>query len=111
LQLFNQHATELRNVGCHGYGVACDLGITGPSGAVDWKADYALLQALARKHGLIWGGDWGTPKCRHSFHDNDHVQRVPVFRQAELFAGDFYPATNYDPYVDMQEHGVAGVEV
>jgi hypothetical protein len=29
LQLFNQHATELRNVGCHGFGVACDLGVTG----------------------------------------------------------------------------------
>jgi hypothetical protein len=39
------------------------------------------------------------------------VQRVPVFRQVELFAGDFYPAVNYDPYVDMQEHGVVGVEV
>ncbi|MGA8170933.1 MAG: M15 family metallopeptidase [Methylocystis sp.] len=111
IQLFEQHATELREVGCHGYGVACDLGIAGPTGAVNWKADYTLLQALAKKHGLIWGGDWGTPKCRHSFHDNDHVQRVPVFRQAELFAGDWYPATNYDPYVDMQEHGVAGIEI
>jgi hypothetical protein len=111
LQLFNQRATELRNVGCHGYGVACDLGIAGPSGAVNWKADYTLLQALAKKHGLIWGGDWGTPKCRHSFRDMDHVQRVPVFRQTELYAGDWYPATNYDPYVDMEHHGVAGVDV
>jgi hypothetical protein len=111
LQLFNQHATELRNVGCHGYGVACDLGVAGPSGAVDWKADYTLLRALARKHGLIWGGDWGTPKCRHSFRDMDHVQRAPVFRQAQLFSGDWYPATNYDPYVDMEEHGVAGASV
>jgi len=111
LQLFNQHASELRNVGCHGYGVAADLGIAGPAGAVDWKADYTLLQALARKHGLIWGGDWGAPKRRHAFRDMDHVQRVPVFRQAELFSGDWYPATNYDPYVDMEQHGVRGVEV
>ncbi|MGA8169567.1 MAG: M15 family metallopeptidase [Methylocystis sp.] len=110
-QLFAQHKTELRAVGCHGYGVACDLGITGPSGQIDWKADYTLLRALAKKHGLIWGGDWGTPKCRHSFQDMDHVQRVPVFRQPELFAGDWYPASTYDPYVDMEEHGVSGVEV
>ncbi len=108
-QLFNQHATELRNVGCHGYGVACDLGITGPSGAVNWKADYTLLRALAGKHGLIWGGDWGTPKCRHSFRDMDHVQRIPVFRQGALFKGEWFPPTNYDPYFDMQQHGVAGM--
>jgi hypothetical protein len=111
LQLFNQHFTELRNVGCHGYGVACDLGIAGPNGAVNWKADYTLLRALAKKHGLIWGGDWGTPKCQHSFRDMDHVQRIPVFRQNEMFAGNWYPATNYDPYQDMQEHGIAGMGV
>jgi hypothetical protein len=109
LQLFNQRKTELRNVGCHGYGVAADLGITGPSGQVDWKADYALLQALAEKHGLIWGGDWGTPKCHHSFKDMDHVQRIPVFRQEQMFKGEFYPPADYDPYADMKAHNVAGV--
>jgi hypothetical protein len=109
IELFNQHKTELREVGCHGYGVAADLGITGPSGQVNWKADYTLLQALAEKHGLIWGGDWGTPKCHHSFKDMDHVQRVPVFRQPALFKGEFYPPEDYDPYADMKQHGVAGV--
>ncbi len=110
-QLFAQHATQLHDVGCHGYGVACDLGITGPTGVVNWHADYTLLQALARKHGLIWGGDWGTPHCRHGFKDMDHVQRVPVFRQPALFSGDWYPASTYDPYEDMKQHGVGGIDV
>lgn len=111
MQLFKQGATELRRVGDHGFGVACDIGVTGPSGAVDWKADYTLLRALAKQHGLIWGGDWGTPKCAHTLRDLDHVQRIPVFRQAQMFAGDWYPATNYDPYQDMAEHGIAGMGV
>ena len=108
-ELFAQRKTELRTVGCHGYGVAADVGIEGPSGQVDWHADYDLLGALAHKHGLIWGGDWGTPRCRHTFHDMDHVQRIPVFRQNQMFLGEWYPPQNYDPYADMKANHVAGL--
>lgn len=101
-RLFLEGATQLRHVGCHGYGVAADIGVESATGAIDWKADYGLLGELAEKHGLIWGGDWGTPKCPHSFRDYDHVQRVPVFRQPALFAGEWYPPEDYDPYVDMR---------
>ena len=50
-------------------------------------------------------------ECAHSFRDMDHVQRIPVFRQHDMFAGAFYPATNYDPYQDMAAHGIAGMGV
>lgn len=105
---FERHATQLRQVGCHGYGVACDLrmlvnGVYDPNGS-----HYAFFQGLCRQVGLISGIDWGTPHACHNFHDWDHVQRVPVFRQNALFAGTWYPPVDYDPYADMKAHGVVG---
>jgi hypothetical protein len=102
--LFSAHVTQLRVVGCHGYGVAADLGVfVNGKYAVD-NPPYAFLRALARKHGLISGIDWGHAKPG-GFVDSGHVQRVPVWRQEALFAGAWYPPTDYDPYADSEAHG------
>jgi hypothetical protein len=97
--LFEQGATKLKKVGVHHYGLACDL-VKDINGQPSWKGDFSLLGHLAHAHQLIWGGDWGNPGVHHTFLDNDHVQRITIARQAALFAGKWYPADNYDPYVD-----------
>ncbi len=102
--LFQAHRTQLRVVGCHGYGVAVDFGVfVNGKYAEDNKPDL-FLRELARKHGLISGQDWGHAKTG-GFVDSGHVQRVPVWRQPDLFAGRWYPPTDYDPYVDSIAHG------
>ena len=97
--LFDQHATQLKNVGVHHYGLACDI-VKNISGEPSWKGDFSFLGHLARHHGLVWGGDWGQPSIKHSFHDNDHVQRCTIGRQPSLFSGKWYPDAGYDPYKD-----------
>ena len=105
-QVFNAGASQLRKVGCHGYGLACDLQLW-IGGKYDPRGqDYAFFEDLCRKVGLISGIDWGTPNEHHSFHDWDHVQAIPVFRQPALFAGAWYPPPSYDPYADQVAHGV-----
>lgn len=107
--LYDRHLTELRKVGVHGYGLAADLAYE-PNGKYDPDgAHYLFLVALCGKHGLVSGVDWGLPKERHSFHDYDHCQRIPLFRQNALFAGEWYPAPLYDPHADAVEHGVRGL--
>lgn len=101
LQLFNQGATQLRQVGVHHYGLACDV-VKDINGQPSWKGDFSMLGDLARHHGMIWGGDWGTPASKHTFVDDVHVQRCSVGRQASLFSGDWFPADNYDPYDDLK---------
>lgn len=91
---FERGATQLRTVGVHHYGLACDLGIM-IAGAINWKADYSILGKLAAAHGLVWGGDWADPKDPHSFRDYDHVQRVAVADQPRLFNGSWYPDNMY----------------
>ena len=98
--LFNQGASKLKKVGCHHYGIACDL-VKDVGGQPSWKGDFHFLQDLAKHNGLIWGGDWGYPGKPHSFVDADHVQRVAVSRQPALFAGNWYPDAHYDPYKDL----------
>lgn len=100
VELFNQHASQLRNVGVHHYGLACDI-VKDINDEPSWKGDFSFLAALAKAHGLIWGGDWGTPQVHHSFHDNDHVQRCSVQDQAKLFRGEWYPDANYNPYASL----------
>lgn len=97
--LFDQGVTQLKQVGVHHYGLACDL-VKRVSGEPSWKGDYSFLGHLARQHGLVWGGDWGQPGVAHSFQDNDHVQRCTVGRQPSLFSGAWYPDATYDPYKD-----------
>jgi hypothetical protein len=106
--LFAQHKTQLKNVGVHGYGLACDLGLMDPK--YDPVGEhYAFFQALCVKYKMISGIDWGTPKARHTFHDWDHVQGVPVFRQNALFNGTWYPGPNYDPIQDEINNHIKGI--
>lgn len=95
--LFNQGASQLRTVGVHHYGLACDL-VKDVNGDPSWKGDFTFLGRLARAHGLIWGGDWGQPNVHHSFQDMDHVQRCSVSMQAQLFRGEWYPDVLYNPF-------------
>lgn len=99
-QLFEQHKTQLKHVGVHGYGLACDLAFLKPDGTVNWDANYSELGALAKNHNVIWGGDWGRPDLPHSFRDNDHIQWCSVNDQTKLFNGSWYPAADgsYNPF-------------
>jgi hypothetical protein len=96
-QLFNQGVTHLRAVGVHNFGLACDI-VKSVGGEPNWKGDFSFLAAIARNHGLIWGGDWGAPGQHHSFIDLVHVQRCSIARQPSLFSGTWYPDDNYNPY-------------
>jgi len=105
-QVFKAGASELSKVGCHGYGLACDLGLY-HNGVYDAKGEhYEFFIGLCKQVGLVSGIDWGTPNQNHTFHDWDHVQRIPVFRQNEVFAGTWYPPVDYDPYKDTPPLGV-----
>lgn len=97
--LFMRRATQLRVVGCHGYGVAADLGVFIKGAYQGSNKPYVFLRQMARKHGLISGQDWGHAK-EGSFVDSGHIQRVPVWRQNALFAGAWYPPQAYNPYTD-----------
>ncbi len=97
--LFNQGATQLKNVGVHHYGLACDI-VKKVNGQPSWKGDFSLLGQLAHAKKLVWGGDWGNPLIKHSFIDVYHVQRCSIKKQAALFNGQWYPDDNYDPYKD-----------
>ena len=96
-ELFKKNKTKLEKVGVHHYGLACDL-VKDINGQPSWDGDFSFLGPLAKKHGLIWGGDWGTPDKPHSFRDDDHVQRCSIADQDGLFSGDWYPGQDYDPY-------------
>lgn len=106
--LFVKHATQLRTVGCHGYGVAVDFGVFIDGKYAENNTPYVFLREMARAHGMISGQDWGHAKTGN-FVDSGHVQRVPVWRQNELFAGTWYPPEAYDPYADSLAHGHADV--
>ncbi len=102
--LFRKGATQLRTVGCHGYGVAVDLGVFTNGKYEEGNGPYVFLRDLARRHGLISGQDWGHSKTG-GFVDSGHVQRVPVWRQDALFKGSWYPPEVYDPYEDSLANG------
>jgi hypothetical protein len=107
--LFTKRATQLRTVGCHGYGVACDFGVFTNGKYEEGNKPYVFLKVLARKHGLISGQDWGH-STEGGFVDSGHVQRVPVWRQSALFGGSWYPEPNgYDPYADSAATGHSDV--
>ena len=97
LQYYRNGLTKLKNVGVHHYGLACDIGWYIDGKMVEDGSKYQVLRFLAEKNGLISGGDWGTPNLPHSFRDYDHVQRVSLARQNDLFAGRWYPDANYIP--------------
>jgi D-alanyl-D-alanine carboxypeptidase len=104
--LFEQGYTELKKVGCHNYGLACDFSIFDENGHyVSDGQKYEILTKLCRMENvfLISGCDWGMPKQNHPFKDFDHVQRCTIHRQAELFRGTWYPTEDYNPYKDGAE--------
>jgi len=96
-KLYKQKATKLKKVGVHHYGLACDL-VKDIAGQPSWKGNFAFLGKLAKKHKMIWGGDWGRPGVKPRFYDGVHVQRCTVARQRSLFSGKWYPDEDYDPY-------------
>jgi hypothetical protein len=96
-KLFAQGATQLKTVGVHHYGLACDL-VKDIAGSPSWKGDFKFVGKLAKKYKLIWGGDWGRPGVRTRFPDEVHVQRCAVSAQRRLFAGTWYPDEDYNPY-------------
>ena len=98
-ELFEKHASMLKTVGVHHYGLACDL-VKDVGGQPSWKGDFGFLGKLAHQHSIIWGGDWGAPGVHHGFVDSDHVQRITIKRQNALFAQTWYPDGDYDPYSD-----------
>ena len=85
-QLFLQGATQLRKVGVHHFGLACDI-VKSVNGEPSWKGDFSIVGQLAQSAGLVWGGNWGNPCIHHSFIDQPHVQRCTIARQTSLFAG------------------------
>ena len=95
-KLFAQGATKLKTVGVHHYGLACDL-VKDIGGEPSWKGDFKFLGKLAKKHKMIWGGDWGKPGVKPRFYDGVHVQRCTIARQKSLFSGKWYPDEDYDP--------------
>lgn len=99
LYLFKNHKTQLKTVGCHGYGLAVDFGVFVNNKYAEDNKPYEFLRTLARAHGLISGQDWGHAR-ESSFVDSGHVQRIPVWRQNALFAMSWYPSETYDPYED-----------
>ena len=107
--LFEQHLTQLSKVGVHGFGLACDIALYVSDKYDPVGEHYVILVPLAQKHGMISGINWGLPNLPHSFKDYDHIQRIPLFRQNALFAGSWYPPTDYDPHADEIAAGVKGL--
>jgi hypothetical protein len=95
--LYLQGVTQLRAVGVHHFGLACDL-VKRVNGRPSWEGDFSLLGKLAYTNGLIWGGDWGNPFVRATFLDLAHVQRCTVAMQTSLFSLQWYPEADYNPY-------------
>jgi len=107
--LWLKKKTTLSHVGCHGYGLAADLqlyvnGKYDPNGS-----HYAFMHAMSVRCKLISGQGWGTAKTPHDFTDWDHVQRIPIFRQDQVFAGTWFPPEEYDPWADMLVHHIPGI--
>ena len=94
--LYEQGATKLRQVGVHHYGLACDV-VKSINGAPSWKGDFSFLAEISANHGLIWGGNWGSPGQQHNFVDNVHLQRCSLAMQPALFKDQWYPDDSYNP--------------
>jgi len=104
--LYKAGATQLKSVGVHSFGLAVDLGLFLGGKYVQAAAPYNFLVNLAAKYQMISGINWGHDNKKATFVDAGHLQRVPVFRQPDLFAERWYPPRTYDPRLDMLKHGV-----
>lgn len=98
-ELFQQHATQLKTVGVHHYGLAVDV-CKVINNKASWEGDWAFLGVLSKKHNLVWGGDWDNPNLpAKAFRDWDHIQRINVADQNNLFNGSWYPDDHYTPLI------------
>lgn len=98
--VFSKGWSKLKNVGCHGYGLACDLELYVDGKYIEDGSKYQFLVPLCKQVGLVSGIDWGLPDQKHTFHDWDHVQRITLARQNSVFNGKWYPAVDYNPVTD-----------
>jgi hypothetical protein len=84
LRLFAQGATQLKTIGDHHYGLACDL-VKDISGTPSWKGDFKFLGKLAKKIRPSVGWRLGQAPSQDAlktrFLDNVHVQRCAVSDQ------------------------------
>jgi hypothetical protein len=48
------------------------------NGYLSWKRDFKFLRALAKEHGLIWGGDSGRPNVKSKLYHPYHVPRCTI---------------------------------
>lgn len=88
--------TSKRLVGTHEFGLAADIVRLDAHGNPTWQADYAPVGKAAASAGLVWGGDWDSePATVNKFNDLVHVQWCKVTDQPALFAGKFYPDSQY----------------
>lgn len=97
--VYNQKASKLKKVGCHGYGLAADLQLFRNGKYIGDGDQYDFLMPLCRKFGMVSGIDWGDGK-KGSFIDAGHVQRIMVSKQEAVFSGKWYPPVVYNPYTD-----------
>lgn len=89
--LFLAGATQLRTIGCHHMGLACDFAKL-VSGTPTWKGDWTFLGKLANERGLVWGG---PGKGNLNIADRDHIQRCSLADQPYVFNQQFYPDAAY----------------
>lgn len=94
-QLFDQGKTQLRTVGVHHYGLACDFAKV-VDGKLSWDGDWTFCATMAKEAStadrvVISGSDWGEPDQPHSFRDWDHIQGCTIANQTGLFSGTWYP--------------------
>lgn len=102
--LYKQGFTQLKTVGVHNYGLACDFGLFTDGKYEEDGQKYTFLRDYEKKYQVISGQLWGTPWQKHSFFDAGHLQDIPVFRQGSLFNGSWYPDDKYDPIKDTLVH-------
>lgn len=96
--------TSHLHTGVHHFGLAADIGLY-VNGKFDEVGEhYKFMRNLAETHGMISGVDWGNPFVPHTWRDWDHVQRVALSRQNDLFAGRWYPDEQYVPLPDLNRH-------
>jgi hypothetical protein len=93
--LYKAGRTQLKNVGVHHYGLACDL-VRDVDGKPSWEADYRFMASLCSQEQVVWGGDWGNPAKAHAFVDEVHVQAIAVRDQARLLSDKWYPSSSYE---------------
>ena len=83
-QLFEQGYTQLKKVGVHNYGLACDFNLFVNGKYETDGQEYSFLLGYGKELKFISGIDWGTPWQKHTFHDWDHI-KMCQFSGKQLF--------------------------